>query len=96
MGFNFGKNVLEPQQSVQLAPLPPPLAAHAEVAPKERFRTTTGYAHDRKHVDRAVYGNHEPLYKQAPALYNVHYNKDLHEKVLPNNYNKDLHEWSLL
>jgi len=68
-------------QSVLLNPLPPKLAKPAEITRDEQFITTTGNAHDQKHMG-LVYGNQDPLYKKAPAHWKVDYNKDLHEKVV--------------
>ena len=60
-------------------PLPPTLAVQDEIIEGDLFKTTTGSAHDRKHLDG--YGNRDPLYKKAPGHYKVGYVKDLHEKV---------------
>jgi hypothetical protein len=67
-------------QSNLYDPLPPQLAKTNEVAKEELYATTTGSAHDQKHFGLA-YGNLDPLYKKAPALWKVDYNRDLHEKV---------------
>jgi len=65
---------------VTLNPLPPQLAKNSEITREEHFTTTTGTAHDHKHVV-GVDSNLDPIHKKAPGLWKVHYNKDLHEKV---------------
>ena len=60
--------------------LPVTLVGQDEVPQMERFKTTSGSAHDTKHMG-GVYGNNDPLYKKAPGHWKVNYGKSLHEKV---------------
>ncbi|CAD5124101.1 DgyrCDS12403 [Dimorphilus gyrociliatus] len=59
--------------------LPPELACPDEIK-GERFGTTTGTFHDNKFAG-IEYGNDHPTYKKAPALYKVHYNRNVIEKL---------------
>ena len=67
-------------QSVKLDPLPPTIAKASEVGKGEPYKTTTGTAHDLKHLG-GPYGNNDPIYKKAPGHWKVNCVKDLHEKV---------------
>jgi hypothetical protein len=76
-------------RSVVLNPLPPKLAKSKEITCDEHFTTSTGVVHDQKDIG-LNYGNLNPLYKKAPASYNVDYNKDLHEKLQPGGWRRPL------
>ena len=61
--------------------MPADLAKPDEITKDERFKTTSGTAHDHKHSG-GPFGNLEPRYGKAPGHWKVNYVKDLHEKVL--------------
>ncbi|KAJ8023822.1 hypothetical protein HOLleu_36368 [Holothuria leucospilota] len=66
-------------------PLPPDLAKQDEII--KPFTTTTGETHDFKHHG-GILGNDQ--HKKAPGLWNVHYNKDLREKLQNRPWRKPL------
>jgi len=70
-------------------PLPPKLAKSNEVNRDWHYLTTTGDAHDQKHMG-LNYGNLDPLYTKAPGHWKVDYNKDLHEKLQPGKWRRPL------
>ncbi|XP_033123477.1 uncharacterized protein LOC117122110 [Anneissia japonica] len=66
-------------------PLPPELAKQDEII--KPYTTTTGETHDFKHHG-GIYGNTQQ--QKAPGHWNIHYNKDLREKMRARGWRKPL------